>query len=94
MKPLSHEELVTQLAEMPNWELLDEAIEQNFEFHDFNEALSFLVSVGLLAEKADHHPEIWNVYNRVRLRLNTHSENTITSKDIALAKQIDALLGD
>ena len=74
--------------------MLDEAIEQNFEFHDFNEALSFLVSVGLLAEKADHHPEIWNVYNRVRLRLNTHSENTITSKDIALAKQIDALLGD
>jgi 4a-hydroxytetrahydrobiopterin dehydratase len=79
------------LKELNQWQLHHDAIERNFVFKNFNEALAFIVQVGLLSEKAGHHAEIWNVYNQVKLRLNTHSEKAITSNDIELAKSIDLL---
>jgi 4a-hydroxytetrahydrobiopterin dehydratase len=75
-----------------SWEEKDHALERQFEFENFVEAFGFLTKLALLAEKANHHPEIQNVYNKVRLRLSTHdADNKITDKDRKLAEAIDAL---
>ena len=75
-----------------NWLAKDNKLMKAFEFKDFIEAFSFLSKVALLAEKHDHHPEIFNVYNKVELSLQTHdAANTITQKDYDLADAIDAL---
>ena len=79
------------LQTLQDWHEVEAAIEKSFVFADFKKALGFIVQVGILAEQADHHPEIWNVYHKVKIRLNTHSANAITNLDIDLAKQIDTL---
>jgi len=91
VKVISKEELNEELQSLQDWQEIEAAIEKSFVFADFKKALGFIVQVGILAEQADHHPEIWNVYHKVKIRLNTHSVNGITSKDIDLAKQIDTL---
>jgi 4a-hydroxytetrahydrobiopterin dehydratase len=68
------------------------AIYADFSFRDFVQAFGFMAQVALLAEKADHHPEWSNVYKRVHILLTTHDAGGVTPKDIALAKQIDAIL--
>lgn len=76
-----------------NWEEKDNALERKFEFTDFSEAWGFLSQVARLAEEHNHHPEIFNVYNRVALRLSTHDiGNKVGPKDHALAKAIDDFL--
>lgn len=75
------------------WTQQDNALVLERQFAHFAAAFGFLVQVAILAEKADHHPEIWNVYSKVRLRLTTHDAgNTITHKDYALAARISELL--
>jgi len=75
------------------WQEVDGALVRTFTFRDFAEAWGFMSRVALLAEKADHHPEWTNVWNRVEIRLTTHSAgSTVTGKDRALAEAIDALL--
>lgn len=88
----TEDELIKQMALFPGWELRDAALERQFLFKDFSESLAFIVQVGILAEKADHHPVIHNVYNQVSLRLNTHSAGAITNKDTEMALQINAIL--
>ncbi|HEX3883077.1 MAG TPA: 4a-hydroxytetrahydrobiopterin dehydratase [Stellaceae bacterium] len=66
-----------------------DAIRKNFQFGDFSEAWAFLARVALLAEKMDHHPEIFNVYNRVELILSTHDAGGLSDRDIKLAAAID-----
>ena len=68
------------------------AIEREFKFRDFSEAFGFMARVALLAQAADHHPEWSNVYNKVSIRLSTHSEGGVTGKDVALAEAIDKLV--
>lgn len=67
------------------------AIHKSFKFADFNEAWGFMTRVAMAAEKADHHPEWSNVYNKVEITLSTHDAGGVTDKDIALAKFIDGL---
>ncbi len=67
-------------------------ISKSFEFADFGAAFAFMTRVALEAEKADHHPEWTNVWNRVDILLSTHSEGGVTGKDIALARSIEASL--
>ena len=75
------------------WTLVDNALTRNFEFDDFVAAFAFMTKVALLAEKADHHPSWHNVYNTVKINLNTHDAgNTVTDKDIALATDINACI--
>lgn len=82
----------SQLVGLKDWRYIDNAIEKNFRFASFSQALGFMVQVGLLAEKADHHPEFFNVYNKLRIRLNTHdAQKSVTDKDINLAKNIDKI---
>lgn len=68
-----------------------DAIVKTFTFKDFSAAFGFMTRVALAAEKADHHPEWANVYNRVEITLTTHDAGGVTDKDVALARVIDAL---
>jgi 4a-hydroxytetrahydrobiopterin dehydratase len=79
--------------ETAHWKEADNKISRSFEFKDFISAFAFLTKVAILAEKHDHHPEIFNVYNKVVINLNTHSAgNVVTDKDHAMAKDINAVL--
>jgi len=70
----------------------DKAIARTFTFADFSEAFGFMTRVALLAEQHDHHPEWFNVYNRVEVTLTTHDAGGLSQRDVAMAKAIDALL--
>lgn len=70
-----------------------DAIAKTFLFKDFNEAFGFMTRVALAADKADHHPEWFNVYNRVEVTLTTHDANGLSERDIRLATFIDRIAG-
>jgi 4a-hydroxytetrahydrobiopterin dehydratase len=80
------------LAGLAGWvfEPARNGIAKSFNFADFGAAFAFMTRVALAAEKADHHPDWSNVWNRVDILLSTHSEGGVTGKDIALARAIDA----
>jgi len=90
---LTDEERAAALPTVPGWRLADDAsgISRSFRFPDFVSAFGFMSRVALLAERADHHPEWSNVYGRVDIRLSTHDAGGLSARDIALAKEIDAL---
>ncbi|MDT6939925.1 4a-hydroxytetrahydrobiopterin dehydratase [Brucella pseudogrignonensis] len=90
---LTEEELKQALSELEGWHKLDDrdAISKSFKFKDFNAAFGFMARAALYAEKLDHHPEWFNVYNRVDVTLSTHSENGITELDIKLARKMNAI---
>lgn len=74
------------------WNRKDQALERTFQFEDFNSAFGFMTRVALLAERMDHHPDWTNVYNRVHIRLSTHSAGSIvTDRDIQMALHINQL---
>lgn len=73
------------------WQEIDNKLERKFTFQTFPQALEFIMKVGDIAQKLDHHPEIYNSYNKVTVTLSTHSENAITDKDIELAEAIDVI---
>jgi 4a-hydroxytetrahydrobiopterin dehydratase len=70
-----------------------DAITKSFKFADFNQAWGFMTRVALAADKADHHPEWSNVYNKVEITLSTHDAGGVTGKDVELAKFIDGAAG-
>jgi 4a-hydroxytetrahydrobiopterin dehydratase len=82
------------LAALKEWKEVPgrDAIQRSFTFADFNHAWGFMSRVALAAEKADHHPEWSNVYNKVTIVLSTHDAGGLSEKDVALAKFIDSLL--
>ena len=81
------------LATLKGWSEVQgrDAIQKSFKFADFTQAWGFMTRVALAAEKADHHPEWSNVWNRVDILLSTHSAGGVTEKDLALARTIDRL---
>ena len=87
---LNDSEIETALAGLPGWTRAGAGIERSYRFSDFVEAFAFMTRVALLAEKADHHPEWSNVWNKVEVRLTTHDAGGLTAKDIALATAMDA----
>lgn len=94
VEQLSEAERAEALDGLPDWDW-DEAraaITRSFAFADFVEAFGFMSRVALLAEKADHHPEWSNVWNRVEILLTTHDAGGLSHRDIDLAASIDALV--
>ena len=86
---LSEQEIRAHLKTLPGWELRGTKLWREITFPDFVTAFAFMTEVALRAEKADHHPEWFNVYNRVRIELATHDAgSTVTEKDIRLAAEI------
>ena len=88
---LTDTECAAALAALPAWALREDglAITRTFRFADFAEAFGFMTRVAILAEKADHHPEWFNVYNRVEITLTTHDAGGLSTRDVALAGAID-----
>ena len=83
------------LARLPQWTLREDglAIMRKLKFSDFGEAFGFMTRVAIAADKADHHPEWSNIYNRVEITLTTHDAGGLSARDVALAGAIDAMLG-
>ncbi|MEM9762072.1 MAG: 4a-hydroxytetrahydrobiopterin dehydratase [Pseudomonadota bacterium] len=75
------------------WALSDDgkAIAKTFRFADFRDAMAWMMRAGFEAEAADHHPEWFNVYNRVEVKLTTHDTGGLSEKDVALAERFDAI---
>lgn len=71
-----------------------DAIRKSYRFQDFNEAFGFMSRVALKAERMDHHPEWFNVYNRVDVTLSTHDAEGVSERDVALAEFMDSIAGD
>ena len=85
-------DLERALAQLQLWTATPEgAITRRFKFKDFSAAFAFMTRVALLAEKANHHPDWSNSYNRVEIALFTHDKDAVTQKDIDLATAINAL---
>ncbi len=82
------------LAACPEWSLRKDglAIERDLKFADFNAAFGFMTRVALYADKADHHPEWSNVYNKVQITLTTHDAGGLSQRDADMAKAIDGFL--
>ena len=80
-------------ATLPAWKLVDgrDAITRALRFKDFSEAWGFMARVALLAEAQDHHPEWFNVWNRVEITLSTHDASGLSARDVRLAQEIDAI---
>ena len=79
------------LDQLKGWTAVEgrEAISKSYEFKDFAEAFAFMTRTALAAEKLDHHPEWFNVYNRVDVTLATHDAGGVTELDVRLAKVMD-----
>ena len=94
VEKLNTAERATLSATLPEWKLVEgrDAITRAFRFKDFSEAWGFMARVALLAEAQDHHPEWFNVWNRVEITLSTHDAGGLSSRDVRLALAIDGLL--
>lgn len=92
---LTETERADALARLPGWtyEPTRDAITKSFRFKDFVEAWGFMSRVAILAEKVDHHPEWFNVYNRVDVLLTTHDCNGLSARDVALARAMESVAG-
>jgi len=95
-RALSATEVVTQLAQLPGWQLhgdgADVAIEKTYTFANYHETMAFVNAVAFIAHAEDHHPDLSVHYGRCVVRLNTHDVGGISATDIDCATRIDALL--
>ena len=91
---LSAQEIESGLQALPGWshDPSAAALRRSYKFRDFGEAFGFMTRVALAAEKADHHPEWSNVWNRVDVLLTTHDAGGLSTRDVQMAQAIDALL--
>ena len=86
---LSDAEIVERLDKLEGWNRSEDTIERSLKFDGFNEAIGFINRIAEHADEADHHPEIFNVYNQVDLTLTTHDAGGLTAKDFDLAAKIN-----
>ena len=93
VEKLTEAEAKAALADLSGWAISRDgaAIRRDFTFADFAEAFGFMARVAIVAEKADHHPEWSNVYNRVTIELTTHDADGLSHRDLDLARAINAM---
>ena len=89
---LTETQVSEAVSSLAGWELLDGKLHREFQFRNFIEAFGFMSRVALVAEKMNHHPEWFNVWNTVRIDLSTHDVGGLSSRDVELAKAISALV--
>lgn len=92
MMRLSSEQISSELKNLPGWSIKDEKLHRDFEFEDFNQAFGFMTRAAMHIEKKNHHPEWFNVYNKLAIDLTTHDAGGITENDIQLAKILNSLV--
>ena len=90
---LTNSEIEAHLEGVAGWSVEDGKLHKQFQFETFVEAFGFMTSLALIAEKMNHHPEWFNVYNRVTIDLMTHDVGGISDLDFQLAKEADTLAG-
>ena len=91
-KPLTPNQILVALKDLPGWTFAGDALSKTFRFGDFRMAMAFMVRAGFEADAMDHHPEWTNVYDRVAILLNTHSAGgKVTAKDVELARRIEGI---
>ncbi len=88
---LSLEKISEELKNLPGWSIKDEKLHRDFEFESFNQAFGFMTRASMEIEKMNHHPEWFNVYNKLTVDLMTHDAGGITENDIQLAKILNSL---
>lgn len=87
------EQIQSVLRELDSWTIQGGKLHREFKFRSFVQAFGFMAQVALLAERAAHHPEWFNVYNRVVVDLTTHEAGGITQKDLDLAREMEEIVG-
>ena len=90
-RKLSEKEIQQEVSKLTGWKVVNGKVNKTFEFDDFVQAFGFMTKVAMEAEKMNHHPEWFNVYNHVRIDLVTHDVSGISNYDIMLAKTIDRI---
>ncbi|MBK7895243.1 MAG: 4a-hydroxytetrahydrobiopterin dehydratase [Anaerolineaceae bacterium] len=89
---LNNAEIEMAVAKLPGWAVQDGKLHKQYKFRTFAQALGWMVSVGVYADKIDHHPEWTNVYNKVTVSLVTHDlDNAISNLDVDLAQKMEEL---
>ena len=89
--PLSDQEVRSALETLPGWSVVNGKLHRDFKFRDFSYAFGFMATAATTIEKRNHHPEWFNVYNRVTVDLTTHDAGGITAKDIELAALLNEI---
>ena len=88
---LSDEQIRKELTDLPGWSIVNGKLHKDFVFKDFIEAFGFMSTAALHIEKMNHHPEWFNVYNKIKVDLTTHDAGGITQNDINLARILNSL---
>jgi 4a-hydroxytetrahydrobiopterin dehydratase len=91
--PLTDSDVKSALEKLPGWRANGKAIERNFEFKDFKDAMAFANRVAMIAEEANHHPDIEISYNKLKLSLISHDSGGLTSRDVKMAARINEIAG-
>ena len=89
---LDVEDVMGSLPRLGSWRVEKNRIVSELKFDDFGQAFAFMTRVALLAEKADHHPDLFNSYSTVKVELHSHDAGGITQRDLDMAEAISALL--
>ncbi|MBS3922531.1 MAG: 4a-hydroxytetrahydrobiopterin dehydratase [Nitrosarchaeum sp.] len=91
MMRLSENDIIEELKNLPGWSVVNEKLHKEFQFESFNQAFGFMTRAAMEIEKMNHHPEWFNVYNRITIELTTHDAGGITKNDVNLAKILNSL---
>lgn len=91
MMRLSENDIIEELKNLPGWSVINEKLHKEFQFESFNQAFGFMTRAAMEIEKMNHHPEWFNVYNRITIELTTHDAGGITKNDVNLAKILNSL---
>ena len=92
MMKLSELEIEEELKQLSEWSVKNNKLLKEFKFHNFNQAFGFMTRAAMEIEKMNHHPEWFNVYNRITVELTTHDAGGITKNDVNLARILNALV--
>lgn len=89
---LTQEDITARVKQLDGWSIENGKLHREFKFKSFVEAFGFMTSVALVAERMNHHPEWFNVYNKVVIELTTHDAGGISERDFEFAAKVDGLL--
>lgn len=92
MMKLSITDIDEELKSLPGWSVVNEKLHKEFQFDSFNQAFGFMTRAAMEIEKMNHHPEWFNVYNKITIELTTHDAGGITKNDVNLAKILNSLV--
>ena len=92
MMRLSQTDIDEELKNLAGWSVVNEKLHKEFQFDSFNQAFGFMTRAAMEIEKMNHHPEWFNVYNKITIELTTHDAGGITKNDVNLAKILNSLV--